>query len=237
LYSHNEDAVSGDDFRLFEAMIERRRSGEPVAYITGHRGFWDMTLEVSKATLIPRPETEVLVEAVLNCRADTQLTVIDLGTGSGAIAIALARERRAWQIYASDNSSNALAVAKRNADKWAAGRIGFICADWLAALGREQFDIIVCNPPYVAPEDPHLPALRHEPVSALVAGNAGLGDLKRVIEASVPAIRAGGHIFLEHGFDQQGDVARALEQAGFTSIQRGVDLAGNPRFVSGRYQP
>jgi len=236
LHAWPEAELKPDDRAGFDALIERRAAGEPVAYLTGERGFWTLTLRVTPATLIPRPETELLVERALQLiPPDAPWRVADLGTGSGAVALAIASERPACRIVATDRSAAALAVAADNGARLGIGNVEFRHGSWLEPLAGESFDMIVSNPPYVAERDPHLSRgdLRFEPVAALAAGADGL-DAIRAIAAGAPAtLAAGGALLLEHGFDQ-GDAVRGILTAGrFAEATSWRDGAGLERVTGG----
>lgn len=221
---------------LIEALTadaERLRRGEPLAYILGEWSFWDFALRVTPDVLIPRPETETLVEATLG-RARAGARVLDLGTGSGALAIALNRAG-GFDVLAVDASSEALAIAAGNAEQLDAG-ITFLKSDWFSAVNG-TFDLIVANPPYVAEGDPHLPALRYEPVEALVSGPEGLNDLTHIITEAPEFLSPGGWLLVEHGFDQSNAVAALFAAAGFEAIECVRDPGGQPRVTLGRHGP
>jgi release factor glutamine methyltransferase len=230
--------LSSEQLERFRDLIELRAAGHPVAYLTGVREFWSLPLKVDASTLIPRPETETLVEFILERFAvDTALDVIDLGTGSGAIACALASERPRWTIAASDISHAALDVARGNARTLGLHSISFIQSDWFDALaGESRFDLLVSNPPYVAVADPHLSTgdVLFEPVSALTAGADGLDDIRRITTQATHWLKPGGWLVLEHGYNQQPAVAALLRDAGFDAIELRRDLAGIPRMTAGR---
>lgn len=221
----------------FFALAQRRRNGEPVAYLVGRREFWGMSLQVSPAVLVPRPETEILVEMALEwLPADRPARVLDLGTGSGAIAIAIARERPLAQVIAVDASSAALVVARANAYTSGLRNITLIESDWFARVGDAPFDLVVSNPPYIAASDPHLGQedIRFEPLTALVAGHDGL-DALRVIVRDTPAhLVEGGALLVEHGYDQSSAVRDLLVAAGYAGIASRNDLAGIARVAGGR---
>jgi release factor glutamine methyltransferase len=213
---------------VFAGYVERSKAGEPVAYIVGEKEFYGLMLEVTPAVLIPRPETELLVELALE-RAFSSLA--DLGTGSGAIAIAVKKHRAAAQVAAADASGAALQVARRNAARHDVA-IEFRQGSWLAPLAGRRFDLIVANPPYVAAGDPHLAALRFEPASALVSGADGLDAIREIVAAAPAHMVPGGWLLLEHGLGQEPTVRLLLQQAGLEEAQTWPDLAGIPR-VSG----
>ena len=217
----------------FEAWIVRRAAGEPLAYLVGEREFWSLALEVDPTVLVPRPETETLVAAALaGLPPDAALAVLDLGTGSGAIAIALAHERPRWRVTAVDRSAAALAVAARNCTRHAVV-IELLEGRWFAPVAGRRFDLVVANPPYVAPGDPHLAALAHEPREALVSGDEGLADLAAISAAAPAHLVPGGRLLLEHGADQGPTVRRMLERAGFDGVRTATDGAGRPRVGMG----
>jgi release factor glutamine methyltransferase len=236
LKSHPEAVVDAAQARRYRELLERRAAGEPVAYLTGKREFWSLTLTVSPAVLIPRPETELLVERALALRPAAGGAVADLGTGCGAIALALASERPGWRILATDVSEPALAVARANAAALGLERVEFRAGSWFEPLGRERFDLIVSNPPYVAAEDPALerPALRYEPQLALTAGTDGLECLRAVARTAPGHLAAGGWLLLEHGADQANAVRGELVLAGLRSVRSYRDLAGHERMTEGQ---
>ncbi|MET0332353.1 MAG: peptide chain release factor N(5)-glutamine methyltransferase [Dyella sp.] len=238
LIAHADDVLGSDQKAALEALLLRREGGEPVAYITGRQGFWSLELEVSAATLIPRPETELLVEqALLRLPSNAVLEIIDLGTGSGAIALALAKERPCWKITASDASAAALAVARRNAQRLQLGHVRFMEGDWLGPLAGQRFDAIISNPPYIEADDPHLQRgdLRFEPASALAAGPDGLDDIRRIVDTSRAHLKAHGWLLFEHGWNQ-GDAVRGLLESGqYTDVFTAKDLEGRDRVSGGRY--
>jgi release factor glutamine methyltransferase len=234
LFAWPEAEMSEDNVRRYRALTARRAAGEPIAYLTGRRDFWSLQLEVDRHTLIPRPETEHLIEFVLQrLPATPPLRVVDLGTGSGAIALALAAERPAWQITATDLSQAALANARTNARRHGL-RVEFVCADWLQGL-QGPFDLIVSNPPYIAAGDRHLQQgdPRFEPRTALISGTDGLDDIRRIVAQARSRLAADGWLVFEHGFDQGSACRRLLQQAGYRDTGSGRDLAGHERFSYG----
>ena len=237
LFAHASDAVSPADAAHFDALVQRRVSGEPVAYLTGSRGFWTLDLAVTPATLIPRPETELLVEqALARIPADTAVRVADLGTGSGAVALALAKERPLAQLVATDASCDALDVARGNAQRNALVNVEFRHGDWLTPLLGERFDVIVSNPPYIADHDPHLDQgdLRFEPALALSCGVDGLDAIRMIAIAAPAHLRAGGWLLLEHGLDQGPAVRTLLRDAGFYGVKTVRDLEARDRVTLGQ---
>ena len=235
LFAHAKDLLDADTASEFRRYLLRRINAEPVAYITGRKEFWSLQLEVTPATLVPRPETECLVQLASEKLAGLVSPVVaDLGTGSGAIALALASEFPRGRFVATDISEEALAVAQRNAARLGIDTIEFRQGDWTTPISGEMFDIIVSNPPYVRHGDPALLTLLHEPVSALSAGPVGLDAISRLVVDCLPLTRPGGWLLLEHGAEQALEVARLFAQAGWLSIANVSDLAGRPRVTLGR---
>jgi release factor glutamine methyltransferase len=222
----------------FEQILQQRLEGRPVAYITGEREFWSLSLKVTSDVLIPRPETETLVELVLEkFSSSPALTVADLGTGSGAIACALAVERPAWNIIATDSSGEALDIARHNASVHKLGNIRFVHGQWLEPLTGLDFDLIISNPPYIAIDDPHLAQgdVRFEPEAALASGKQGMDAIRHLAQQAGQRLKAGGWLIVEHGYDQQQPVYDCFLQGGFEDILQLTDLAGQPRVTAGRY--
>jgi len=239
LFAHATDALTAADQAAFEALLARRVAGEPVAYLTGRRGFWTLDLEVDPATLIPRPETELLVELALErLPSDQALQLADLGTGSGAIALALASERSQAQVLATDASPGALAVAARNAARHELRNVRFAEGghDWYAPLQGTRFDLIASNPPYIASDDPHLEQgdLRFEPATALASGVDGLDDIRRIVDGGQAHLLPGGWLLIEHGWDQGAAIRGLFEVAGFAEVQTVQDLEQRDRITVGR---
>ena len=233
--THPDQALSEAQARRFQAHVQRRRRGEPVAYLTGRRGFWNLDLAVGPGVLIPRPETELLVETALEILPESGARVLDLGTGSGAIALALAKERPAWEIVATDRSRDALKIARANRDTLGLGRVKLLQGNWYEPLaGEARFDLIVSNPPYVAEGDPHLKTgdLRFEPIQALVSGADGLDDIRRIVGKAGRWLLPDGWLLVEHGHDQSDAVLRLFEQAGMKRRRVISDLAGCRRSSS-----
>jgi len=238
LFAWPEAAVANEARSAYEALISRRSNGEPVAHLVGEREFWSLRLRVSPHTLIPRPATELLVERALALLpADADSLVADLGTGSGAIAAAIAGERPRWRIVAVDSSTEALEVAAGNFVRLGLTRVQPVLGDWLAPLRHHHFDLLVSNPPYVPDQDPHLHRgdVRFEPTQALAAGPDGLRDLRTLIQDAPACLVPGGWLLLEHGWDQGEKVRRLLHAAGFTQVASHSDLAGHERVSEGRY--
>lgn len=229
--------LAQDQAHAFDKLILRRARGEPVAHLTGEREFWSMNLEVSADTLIPRPDTETLVEQVLQrLPADRRLQLADLGTGSGAVALALATERPGWTLYAVDRSEDCITIARRNARRLSPGNVHCSVGDWFSAFAPSSLDALVSNPPYVADNDPHLQQgdVRFEPLSALTAGTDGLDAIRRLAGTAASVLRSHGHLFLEHAPEQAEEVHNILNKNNFTGIQVGKDLAGRVRISSAR---
>lgn len=220
--------------QVLASLAERRCAGEPVSYLTGHREFWSLDLEVTADVLVPRPETELVVELALAALAQVaRPAVLDLGTGSGAIALALARERPDAAVTAVDVSPAALAVAARNARRLQAGNVSFLPGSWYEPVGTARFDCIVSNPPYVADDDPALVRLVHEPRGALAAGPAGLDALAIICAGAPQHLATGGALIVEHGATQGADVRALMARAGLAAIATHDDLAGRPRATRG----
>jgi release factor glutamine methyltransferase len=239
LLAHDRDLLADADQARFTQWLQRRASGEPVAYILGDKEFFGLTLAVSPDVLIPRPDTETLVEWALELLpaatspAGTPPRVLDLGTGSGAIALALQHQRPGVHVTAVDASEAALRMAQTNARRLNLP-VRFLHGSWLAPVAGECFDLIVSNPPYIADEDPHMAALCHEPRHALTAGPDGLDDLRQIAAAAPAHLPPGGWLLLEHGYDQAVAVAQLLAAQGFVNVSTRFDLGGQPRCTGGR---
>ena len=237
LFAHSGDAVPAEAAVRFAALLARRQAGEPVAYLTGSQGFWTLDLAVSPATLVPRPETELLVErALARIPVNSASHVADLGTGSGAIALAIAKERPHTAVIATDASAAALEVARGNAARNGITNVEFREGDWLAPLAGETFDLIASNPPYIAEGDPHLDRgdLRFEPPTALSSGKDGLDAIRSIVRDAPARLAPGGWLLLEHGWDQGALVRALLEAAGFIDVETAHDLEGRDRISLGR---
>ncbi|RDH81711.1 MAG: peptide chain release factor N(5)-glutamine methyltransferase [endosymbiont of Galathealinum brachiosum] len=225
----------------FEKRLTRREKGEPVAHITGSREFWSLDLQVSKDTLIPRPETELIIEKILEQYAQSSdIKVLDLGTGSGAIALALASERPGWEITATDKSAAALEIANRNAQQLNLNNINFIHGNWFEPFENPSsenllFDIIASNPPYIPDQDPHLSQgdVRFEPMSALASGKDGLNDIRQICQLASKHLKPGAMLIIEHGFDQKEELHNIFMHSGYKNISQYTDLTKNPRLTSG----
>lgn len=236
LFAHATDPVETGDVAAFHALLARRVAGEPMAYLLGHRGFWTLDLAVSPATLIPRPETELLVElALARLPVDTALAVADLGTGSGAIALALASERPQVDVTATDLSAAALDMARGNAARNGLARVRFVQGAWFAPLQGMRFDLIASNPPYIASNDPHLQQgdLRHEPATALASGIDGLDDIRLIVADAGAHLLPGGWLLIEHGWDQGAAIRTLFEHAGFEQVHTERDLEQRDRVTRG----
>jgi len=235
LLAHGTDAMPADATALLQTLAARRANGEPLAYITGFKEFYGLTLQVDARVLDPRADTETLVDWALECMdAQAPASVIDLGTGSGAIALALQHSRPHWQVHALDFSADALAVARANATRLALA-VQFHQGSWLQGL-QQTFALIVSNPPYIVDGDPHLPALRHEPLVALTSGTDGLEAIRSIIQQAPAHLQAGAWLLLEHGYDQAAAVRQLLADAGLLNVQSRRDLAGIER-CSGAQKP
>ena len=237
LFAHATDAVDEAGCQRFEALLARRIEGQPLAYLTGQRGFWTLDLHVNAATLIPRPETELLVEQALARLPQGDLRrVADMGTGSGAIALSIASERPLATVIATDLHAATLAVAVKNAQAHALENVWFRRGHWHDALGNDRFDMIVSNPPYIAAGDPHLQQgdLRFEPAPALASGADGLDAIREIISGAPGHLVPGGWLLLEHGWDQGAAIRALLEQAGFGDVETVQDLEQRDRVTLGR---
>jgi len=234
---HEDVHVSPAQQEHFEALLLRREHGEPVAYLTGSRGFWTLDLDVDRHTLIPRPETEMLVEFALEkIPAGSDGRVLDLGTGSGAIALAVKKERPQCLVTAVDASRDALSVAARNADRLELS-VDFLHSDWFSALAGRRFDLLLANPPYIDSGDAHLGQgdVRFEPLSALVSAAHGLHDISRIAAAAQAHCTLNAWLAFEHGHDQGAAVRHLLEQSGAADIETRRDLSGHERITFGRF--
>jgi release factor glutamine methyltransferase len=238
LFAHPEDMLDEGAIARLEATVRRRLAGEPMAYINGIREFWSLELMVSPATLVPRPETEILVERALReIPREAEWRILDLGTGSGAIALAIAHERPLCQVTATDISADALAVARQNARQLNLCNVEFLEGDWTDPVAGRKFHVILSNPPYVRADDPHLDALTAEPGMALVAGPRGLEAIEIIARDGGAIIDRGGLLLVEHGSEQREAVADILASCGWTSIQCYDDYAGLPRVTGAHYEP
>jgi release factor glutamine methyltransferase len=232
-----EEPVGVELLRAYRKLIDRRMSGVPVAYLTGRREFWSLPLKVTPAVLVPRHETELLVEMALKVIPKSEArSVLDLGTGSGAVALAIASERPLARVTGADVSPAALGVARDNARSLALPNLAWRLGSWFDAVPGERFDAIVANPPYVAAADPALAALEAEPEIALVSGPAGLDALTVIVEGAARHLESGGWLLLEHGSTQHGDVASMLERRGFGGVETHEDFSGRPRVTLGNFQ-
>ncbi len=237
LIAHGDQPLGAADAQAYAGLCQRRAAGEPLAYLVGQAGFHGLTLQVTPDVLVPRPDTETLVDwalALLPTLHAAEPQVLDLGTGSGAIALAVAHRHAAAKLTATDLCPAALAVARANAQTlglalhWAQG------AWWQAVPAGARFDLVLSNPPYIAGDDPHLPALRHEPQLALTPGGDGLEALRQIAAGAPEHLQPGGWLLVEHGWDQAEAVAALLGAAGFSAITHRADLAGHPRCTGGR---
>jgi release factor glutamine methyltransferase len=237
LIAHGSDPLPPEAVGQWPGLVARRLAGEPVAYLLGEKEFGGLNLHVDARVLVPRPDTEVLLEWALDtlpAPGGLAPRLLDLGTGSGAIALTLARRRPDANITGTDTSTDALAVAQANAQRLNL-TVRFVQGTWLAAVAGERFDVIASNPPYIAEGDPHLAALTHEPITALTAGTDGLDDIRTIVAQAPNALSPGGWLLLEHGHDQAGAVRNLLVALGFEAVSSRKDLAGIERCSGGRW--
>lgn len=235
LYSHPKTYLSEQECIHWRESLSKISNGFPFAYLTGHQPFWTLDLHVNKHTLIPRPDTEILIETALNLfSASTKTQILDMGTGTGAIALSIAKERPQWQIDATDKYSETLAIAIKNQKSLAISNIQFYLSDWFQALPNKQWDAIISNPPYIAANDPHLTNLQYEPQQALVSEEQGLRDLKHIIQNAAQYLRGNGFLLLEHGWDQQSIVIELLKNYQWEIHSVRKDFSGNDRIVVGQ---
>ncbi len=233
-----EHVLTDPQWQQYQQLIERRAAGEPVAYLTGLQGFWSFDLAVTEDTLVPRPDTELLVEQALARLEDGPYDVVDLGTGSGAIALALAHERPAWNLTATDIHEPTLAVAQHNAQALKLD-VRFVESVWFQGLSRERFHLIVSNPPYIEAGDTHLSGIgvRYEPERALASGQDGLDDIRAIIDGAPDHLHDSGWLLLEHGFNQGDAVRRLMVERGFDQVGTARDLGDNDRVTFGQWAP
>ena len=240
LFTWPDKILSSEQTEQFLQFFNRRKSGEPIAHILGQREFWSLSLAVNNFTLIPRPDTELLVELVLELFAgdvpQQKRSCLDLGTGTGAIALAIASEKQDWQLVGVDKSADAVALAEKNRGQLHFNHVQIKQSDWFSAIPAQQFDVIVSNPPYIDPQDPHLVQgdVRFEPRSALVADNQGLADIELIIQQGWNYLHEQGWLLLEHGYDQGQSVRDLFYARGFMQVETRRDLGGNERVSLGR---
>ena len=232
LYAHQDQHLSEVETDFYQHLINERTKFIPIAYLIGSKEFWSIPLKISTSTLIPRPATESLIDYILKNFKQTNMNVCDLGTGTGAIAIALANERPHWQITGLDIKAGSIALAKWNAKILKRPHIRFLCSNWFAKIPQQQFDLIVANPPYIAENDPHLKLadVQHEPLSALVSKADGYQDLKYLIDESQKHLFSNGQLILEHGYKQQNILLDYFESQNWSKFQGFCDDEGQPRF-------
>ncbi|PHM65771.1 putative methyltransferase [Xenorhabdus stockiae] len=246
LIAFSETSISGEESLQLDGLLARRLKGEPIAYIVGEKEFWSLPLAVSPATLIPRPDTECLVEKALELLPETPAQILDLGTGTGAIALALATERRNCHVTGVDINPEAVILAKNNVEKINIGKVNgqeaihnvnFLQSEWFSAVGDRQFDMIVSNPPYIDENDPHLKEgdVRFEPATALIAAQNGLADLQAIVEQARHFLLPNGWLLLEHGWKQGAVVRNLFLEKGYHQIATFQDYGGNERITVGRW--
>ena len=233
-----EKQLKQDQLEHYQELLDKRRSGQPIAYLIGSREFWSRDFIITADVLIPRPETELLIELILEILPDNQIqSVIDLGTGSGAIAVTLAAERPLSTIVATDICADALRIARKNAQKHDLNNIRFWLSNWFENLPKSAYDIIVSNPPYIEPNDAHVQQgdLRFEPEKALISEHQGLKDITMIIDTARPRLKPESFLLLEHGYNQQQQVQSIFKQYQYTNIRTHHDLSGQPRVTSGQW--
>ncbi|MCL6270338.1 peptide chain release factor N(5)-glutamine methyltransferase [Sansalvadorimonas sp. 2012CJ34-2] len=235
LFSHPEYTLTEKQALHLESLLKHRLIGHPIAHLTGSRDFWSLELLVEPSTLIPRPDTEILVEQALECCDHRPRQVLDLGTGTGAIALALASERPGWEVFGCDRIPEAVELARKNATHNKLERVQFLESNWFAELPEQTFDLIVSNPPYIRDDDPHLSQgdVRFEPVSALTSGSDGLDDIRHIAQESIRWLNDDGWLMVEHGYDQGEDVRRIFTENGFKQVSTAQDLSGHDRITRG----
>jgi len=237
LYTWSDKLLTLEQWQRYQALLAERAIGQPVAYLIGYREFWGLNLKVSPDTLIPRPDTEALVDQVLSLLPQSEACIADLGTGTGAIALALASEKPRWQVYACDYQAGAVALATQNRDQLGLKQVKVLQSDWCQALPDNAFDLIVSNPPYIEADDPHLSQgdVRFEPLSALTSGPDGLEDIRVICQQSQRCLKQGGWLLLEHGYNQAVAVQEIMLASGYKEVSSLQDLAGFDRATYGRW--
>ena len=236
LFTSPDSPVSESECQRFTEFVAQRKTGKPVSYIIGHQDFWSLSLEVNESTLIPRPETELLVEQVLALSLSDKAKILDLGTGTGAIALSIAKEKPCWTLTGSDRIAEAVALAQRNQIRNDISNATFLVSSWFDALHSQSFDVIVSNPPYVETNSEYLKKgdLRFEPLSALASGGDGLDDIRIIIANATGYLENGGWLLLEHGFQQAAAIRALFKAAGFSQVLTVKDYAGLDRITLGR---
>lgn len=236
LFTWPEQELNKEEYKKFENLIKRRIQGEPIAYITGNKEFWSLQLSINSDVLIPRPETELIIEICKHNFSNDQLSAADLGTGSGAIALALAKEFSNWEILATDISNKAIMIANKNREHNKIKNVTVLQSDWCQNLPHQNFDIIVSNPPYIAKCDPHLQQgdVQYEPRTALIAGDDGLEAFNKIAAQVKQYLKPKGWILLEHGFQQGREIRNLLDQYGYSNILTYRDMAGHERVTCGQ---
>ena len=236
LITHSQQWLTKKAYQVFLQVLARRAQGEPMAYILGCQEFWSIPICCNPTTLIPRSESELLVETVVSLPVSTEKTikVLDLGTGTGALALAIAKEKPDWQITGVDLIPEAIELARLNQTRLNIGNVNFLCSNWFSALPKQTYDCILANPPYIAENDPHLESLTYEPVTALVAADQGLADIIAIIQQARSWLSPGGYLLLEHGYNQQAGLEQWLRKYNYQHVRQLRDIAGNYRVSYGQ---
>ena len=236
LYAHAEDSITKSQLQQYQTLVQRRKIGEPLAYLTGEKEFWSLPLKINESVLIPRPETELLVELALESIEITSCaSVLDLGCGSGAIAIAVAHERPNSNVFGVDSSADAVGLSQSNANRLGLSNTDFKQSNWFNDIPEQRFDLILSNPPYIANDDPNVEpeVTAYEPNSALYSKDTGLADLTHIIQTAKSYLKPRGKLIVEHGWQQGSQVRELLQQSGYSQIKTSTDLNDNPRCTQG----
>lgn len=235
LYTWPETLLSNHQWQQFHLFVDQRRQGKPIAYITGNREFWSLEFHVNDTTLIPRPDTELLIETALNLDLPSNARILDLGTGTGVIALSLASERKSWHITAVDKQINAVKLAHKNREQLNCSQVEILQSDWFSAIKQQEFDLIVSNPPYIDEKDVHLSQgdVRFEPLTALISFNEGYGDLFYIANVARQYLSSSGYLLMEHGYQQGPRLRQQMRELGYQAVTTKIDFGGNERCTLG----